>query len=58
MSLAATEYLADLAKLGAFGSGKAGVVRRFIENGVQDALEKRVIAPRDVSEFGEEEAED
>jgi predicted DNA-binding protein len=44
-------YLDDLAKLGAYGKGRSGVMRRFIENGVKDAIEKKVIAPRDVSEF-------
>jgi predicted DNA-binding protein len=43
-------YLDDLAKLGAYGRGRAGVMRRFIENGIKDAIEKKVIAP---PEFGE-----
>ncbi len=30
-------------------------MRRFIENGVKDAIEKKVIASRDVSEFDEED---
>jgi hypothetical protein len=30
-----------------------GVIRRFIENGIQEALEKQVIAPRDVADFGD-----
>ncbi len=47
-------YLNDLARLGAYGKGKAEVMRRFIENGIREALEKKVIAPRDISEFGEE----
>jgi len=50
-------YLDDLARLGAYGRGRSGVMRRFIENGIQDALAKKVIAPRDVSEFGSEGAE-
>jgi hypothetical protein len=45
-------YLEDLAKLGAYGKGKSGVMRRFIENGIKEALEKRVIAPRNIEEFG------
>lgn len=51
-------YLDDLAKLGAYGKGRAGVMRRFIENGIKDTIEKGVIAPRDVSEFdvGDEES--
>jgi predicted DNA-binding protein len=50
-------YLDDLAKLGAYGKGRSGVVRRFIENGIKEAIEKKVIAPRDVSEFDEESSE-
>ncbi|MCC8975927.1 MULTISPECIES: hypothetical protein [Bradyrhizobium] len=45
-------YLDDLAKLGPYGSGKSGVMRRFIENGIRAALEAKVIAPRDVADFG------
>lgn len=51
-------YLDDLAKLGAYGKGRAGVMRRFIGEGVADALEKKVIAPRSVSDFGEDADED
>lgn len=47
-------YLDDLAKIGAYGKGRSGVMRRFIENGIKEAIEKKVIAPRDVSEFGED----
>jgi hypothetical protein len=46
-------YLDDLARLGAYGRGRAGVMRRFIEDGIRDAIEKKAIAPRDVSEFGD-----
>jgi hypothetical protein len=35
-------YLNDLAKLGPYGSGKSGVMRRFIENGIKAALEAKV----------------
>jgi hypothetical protein len=48
-------YLDDLARLGAYGKGRAGVMRRFIENGVKETIEKKVTAPRDISEFGEED---
>jgi len=45
-------YLKDLAKIGAYGKGKSGVMRRFIENGIRAALEAKVIPPRTVEEFG------
>jgi hypothetical protein len=54
-------YLQDLAKMGAYGKGKSGVMRRLIERGIQAALETKVIAPRSVEEFGgqvEDEEED
>jgi hypothetical protein len=51
-------YLVDLARLGPYGKGKAGVIRRFVENGIKEALENKVIAPRDLSEFGEDGEDD
>lgn len=47
------EYLLDLAKTGAYGKGKSGVVRRFVENGIMAAVQARVIPKRDVRDFGE-----
>lgn len=51
-------YLDDLAKLGAYGKGRSGVMRRFIENGVKEALEKKMIEPRDVGDFASFSAEE
>jgi hypothetical protein len=50
-------YLEDLAKLGAYGKGKTGVMRRFIEDGIQRALAEKMIAPRNVADFSETEEE-
>lgn len=50
-------YLDELASLGAYGKGRSGVMRQFIEKGIQEAIEKKVIAPRSVSEFDEESSE-
>lgn len=47
------DYLMDLAKLGAYGKDKSGVVRRLIETGIAHALETSVIAKRDVRDYGE-----
>ncbi|MGH9811070.1 MAG: hypothetical protein ACRD9W_28145 [Terriglobia bacterium] len=47
-----------MAKLGPYGKGKAGVMRRFIENGIKEAIEKQVIAKRDIAEFGGADEED
>ena len=51
-------YIDDLAKLGAYGKGKSGVMRRFIENGVREALERNVIQPRDATDFEDDEDDD
>ena len=45
-------YLEDLAKIGPYGKGKSGVIRRFIENGIKAALEAKIIPARTVDEFG------
>lgn len=47
------EYLKELADAGGYGRGKAGVMRRFIENGIVRALERRVIARKSAADFGE-----
>jgi hypothetical protein len=44
-------YLTDLARIG-YGKGKSGVMRRFILNGIAQALEAKVIPTRNVEEFG------
>lgn len=51
-------YLEDLAKLGSYGKGKSGVIRRFVENGITEALEKQVISKRSVEDFGGTPADD
>ena len=45
-------YLNDLAKIGGYGKGRAGVIKRFIQNGIVEAIEKGVIPKRSVEEFG------
>jgi hypothetical protein len=46
-------YLGELAKTGAYGKSKAGVMRRFIENGIVQAIEGHVLEKKDVRDFGE-----
>jgi hypothetical protein len=45
-------YLGDLAKVGPYGKNKSAVMQRFIEDGIRVALEKQVIAKRNIEEFG------
>jgi hypothetical protein len=51
-------YLDDLGRIGPYGRGRAGVIRRFVENGVRLAIERRTIEKRDGADFGEELAEE
>ena len=44
-------YLSDLADLGTYGKGKIGVARRFVEDGIQKALENDVIRKRSLKDF-------
>ena len=46
-------YLEELVKTGAYGKGKAGVIRSFIETGVRHAIESGVIEKKDVRDYGE-----
>jgi hypothetical protein len=46
-------YLRELARVGCYGKGKAGVMRRFIENGIAQAIEAHVIAIKNIEDFGE-----
>jgi hypothetical protein len=45
-------YLDELSDIG-YGKGRAGVMRRFIENGVIRAIEKKVIEKKSAADFGE-----
>ena len=49
-------YLDDLVRIGAYGKDKTNVVRRLIERGIQDLLEKKVIAPRNPADMPSEDA--
>jgi hypothetical protein len=46
-------YLKELVKTGAYGENKSDVMRRFIENGIRQALEAGVIGKTDIRDHGE-----
>jgi len=46
-------YLDELAATGGYGKGRAGVIRRFVENGIVRALERKVVERKSAAEFGE-----
>jgi hypothetical protein len=46
-------YLDELASIGGYGKGRSGVMRRFIENGIVRAIERKVIEKKNAADFGE-----
>lgn len=48
-------YLEELSGLGAYGKGAAGVAKRFVEQGIAAALEKKVILPKNVKDFDDDD---
>jgi hypothetical protein len=51
-------YLTELTRAGAYGKSKAEVMRRFIENGIVEALQGGVIEKKHIADFGEALSED
>lgn len=50
-------YLDELERLGGYGKGRAGVIRRFVENGIAKAIRDGVLAKKNSVDF-DEPAED
>lgn len=51
-------YLDELSKIGGYGTGRAGVIRRFVENGIVRAIEMKVIETRVAADFGDAESDE
>jgi hypothetical protein len=54
-------YLDELDRIGGYGSGRAGVIRRFVENGIAHAIQRKVLDKKSAADFKEtpdEETED
>jgi hypothetical protein len=51
-------YVDELAKIGGYGKGRSGVIRRFVENGIVRAIERHVIEKKDAANFGESAADE
>lgn len=46
-------HIDELANIGGYGKGRAGVMRRFIENGIAQAIERGVLTRKTATQFGE-----
>lgn len=45
-------YLDELDRIGGYGKGRVGVIRRFVENGIVRAIERKVLDKKEmINEF-------
>ena len=51
-------YLDELDRIGGYGKGRAGVIRRFIENGIAEAIQQGVLEKKNANDFIEERDDD
>jgi hypothetical protein len=51
-------YLEELGKIGGYGKGRNGVIRRFVENGIVRAIERGVVVRKNAADFPEPPAAD
>jgi hypothetical protein len=46
-------YLAELDRIGGFGEGKAAIIRRFVQNGIANAIRDKVLEKKNAADLGE-----
>jgi hypothetical protein len=46
-------YLDELDRIGGYGKGRSGVIRRFVENGIAREIQRKVIDKKNAKDFGE-----
>lgn len=51
-------YLDELDRIGGYGKGKVGVIRRFVENGIADAIRDKVLDKKSATDLGEKLGDD
>jgi hypothetical protein len=53
-------YLDELDRIGGYGKGRVGVIRRFVENGIARELRRKVLEKKNAKDLGgeAEDAED
>jgi hypothetical protein len=51
-------YLDDLDRIGSYGKGRSGVIRRFVENGIAREIERGVLGKKDAANLGEKLGEE
>jgi len=51
-------YIDELNRIGGYGEGRAGVIRRFVENGIAREIRRNVLPKKNAVELGEKLGED
>jgi hypothetical protein len=46
-------YLDELERIGGYGKGRAGVIRRFVENGIAREIRRNVLEKKNAADLGE-----
>jgi hypothetical protein len=46
-------YLDELDRIGGYGKGRVGVIRRFVENGIAHAIQNKVLDKKSAADFNE-----
>jgi hypothetical protein len=48
-------YLDELDRVGAFGKGKPAIIRRFVENGIAEALRDKIIKQKTAADIPDDD---
>ncbi len=48
-------YLDELDRIGGYGKGRVGVIKRFIENGIAREIRRNVLEKKNAKDLGESE---
>jgi len=46
-------YIDELSRIGGYGEGRSGVIRRFVENGIAHEIRRNVLQKKNADDFGE-----
>ena len=46
-------YIDELDRIGGYGEGRSGVIRRFVENGIAREIKHGVLVAKNANDFGE-----
>ena len=51
-------YIDELSRIGGYGKGRSGVIKRFVENGIARELRRNILKQNNADDMAEKEAAD